>query len=328
MVLFEINNNNNCILQCAQNADVRIAREMSLHTIGGVGSDGCGGLESSSVRLPGVPEIIDDLQSYQAVRPPYAPNELSQETMQRIVDYERTRRASFERLAHDPYYKFAQIVAGRTTLRTVDNAYSARSSEAMKYINAAPVTGIGALQTPVAPLTGTAPFSPGGAPASLPVDMQLMTTFIANHGGGELLAEYIRKSLVAANNYYEAMAVYNETNIYRRPQYTGYLDFSDDLYSAIEIAIVKVNGRLPNERQMTADALIRDDATRALFAEVTAMEINGVRGGLAPRSYQTNQTYRNIGAASTLALNRLVRVILGGGGSCARYAPYRREVIV
>lgn len=303
---------------------------MDFHIIGGAG-DGSGGLESSSVRLPGVQEIIDDLQSYQAVRPPYAPNDLSVETMQRIVDYERARRASFERLARDPYYKFAQIVAGRTTLRTVDNAYSAQSNEAMKYINAKPITGVGALQTPVAPLTGTAPFSPGGAPASIPVDMQLMTTFIANHGGGELLTEYIRKALVAANNYYEAMAVYNETNIYRRPQYTGYLDFSEDLYGAIEIATAKVNGRLGNEKHTSADALIRDDATRVLFAEVTAMEINAVRGGLAPRSYQTNQTYRNIGAASTLAMLRLVQVIRnggGGGGSGARYAPYRREAIV
>lgn len=304
-----------------------------LHAIGGAtaaAADGGGGLESSSVRLPNVTEIINDLQSYQSVRPPYASNELSPETMQRIVDYEQKRRASYERLAHDPYYKFAQIVAGRTTLRTVDNAYNAHSADAMKQIKAPPITGIAALQTPVAPLTGTAPFSPGGAPASIPIDTQLMTTFIANHGGGELLAEYIRKALVAANNFFEAMAVYNETQIYRRPQFTGYLDFSDDLYSAIDIAIEKVNGRLGRGNSVSADALIRDDKTRALFADVTAMEINGVRGGLAPRSYQTNQTYRNICAASTLALKRLVQVIRGDGdgGDCARYAPYRRATIV
>lgn len=227
------------------------------------------------------------------LRSPYSSQLLSDENRAVLVKYNEKRRAALSLLEKDPYYDFARNVAGLTQIRLTDGVLSPIGTTKYNALGQASSVPSVPAELLSGAVMGGAPFSPGGgAPVQIPpnpavVGMNIATINMMGAQTVEQFHRYVADLIATATEFLRATAFYNEQTALEKPQVSGFIDFSPELQACTNATYDDLKTKMKAvgySFDATIDSLIRNDATRTLFAAPVASRINTLRNGPASRA--------------------------------------------
>lgn len=103
----------------------------------------------------------------------------------------------------------------------------------------------------------------------------------------EQFHRYVADLIATATDFLRATAFYNEQTALEKPQVSGFIDFSPELQACVNVTYDDLKTKMKENGypfHATIDSLIRNDATRTLFAAPVASRMNTLRAGAASRA--------------------------------------------